>query len=564
MRGAPDLRPDYDIANPDHRAEARENYRAAMQAREIARLERRGPRGRAGAMLLAGGHGWAIHARAYYRPDNEPHHLTGGLPWITDVSLPDLPPPPIPPAPPTILDYPEDQPDDWEPEDGKKKKKKKALTADDLAEMIGRLVRPRTDPGGSIWYYDDGVYHRPAMPWPVWQAAKRLGIDRGLAGQRLRDVLTRYGGRRPTVNTGAPMPYLNCRNGLISLSSIYAGAPELIPHTADLPSITQHPFSFNAAAGCPALDAWLAERADPDVIALIWEVIGQCLNPEISPKRAIYLLGPTNTGKSTLQAVITAILGALHVARVYPAQLSERFVPAQLVGKSANIVAEVGTIGNAQATLLFKAITGGDPIPVERKNKHPYDSLITAVWIMAGNNYPTTGDKTDAFFERMRIVSFDRPITGRLTPPADTLAALTTDDELAGAANRALAGLAASTARGDYLMPASSARHAAAYRLAEDNLGRFMAENYRVTGEHPDFVFRTVFRESYTAWCELEGIPQGRRLVAGKLYREIVTRYQGRVWEGRSGGLGLRGLVRLDAPPANAAQPTAAPDPEPF
>ena len=65
------------------------------------------------------------------------------------------------------------------------------------------------------------------------------------------------------------------------------------------------------------------------------------------------------------------LLGTDNVSSIPLAQLGNRFIGAELLGKLANIVDEIATNGLMQEDEL-KKIVSGDPIQVERKNKDPF------------------------------------------------------------------------------------------------------------------------------------------------------------------------------------------------
>jgi putative DNA primase/helicase len=128
-----------------------------------------------------------------------------------------------------------------------------------------------------------------------------------------------------------------------------------------------------------------------------------------SYKKAYLLKGGGNSGKTTYINLLNShFFGVDNCSNIKLQELiNDRFKPAGLVGKIANIADELskiklGDIGK------FKEITGGGRITVERKFEHPYSYQNKAVLIFATNEYPPVDDVDDAFWQRWEILEFKK------------------------------------------------------------------------------------------------------------------------------------------------------------
>ncbi len=126
-------------------------------------------------------------------------------------------------------------------------------------------------------------------------------------------------------------------------------------------------------------------------------------------KRAYFLKGDRDSGKSTFIRLVTHYLfgpGTCSNISLHDL-LFDRFRLADLDGKIANAYADLADskIGNLG---LFKALTGGDAVTVERKHKDPYSMVNRAVFLFSANRYPKIKGGDDAWWSRWIAVNFDR------------------------------------------------------------------------------------------------------------------------------------------------------------
>ena len=81
-----------------------------------------------------------------------------------------------------------------------------------------------------------------------------------------------------------------------------------------------------------------------------------------------------------------------------------------MYGKTLNISGEVPSSAlPGRALDVFKCVTGGDRIDLERKGSQPFCGIITTKLLFAGNTLPTfvKVDGSDALTERMHILRFE-------------------------------------------------------------------------------------------------------------------------------------------------------------
>lgn len=78
------------------------------------------------------------------------------------------------------------------------------------------------------------------------------------------------------------------------------------------------------------------------------------------------------------------------MSNVSLANFAQKFSPVEMYGKTLNISGEVPSSAlPGRALDVFKCVTGGDRIDLERKGSQPFCGIITTKLLFAGNTLPT-------------------------------------------------------------------------------------------------------------------------------------------------------------------------------
>jgi len=172
------------------------------------------------------------------------------------------------------------------------------------------------------------------------------------------------------------------------------------------------PWPYNPAAYSELLDHTLDRLAcnDPEVRALLEEMVGYCLYRRNELGKAFILIGDKSNGKSTFLHVVKNMLGDANIASLDLKELGDRFKTAELFGKLANIGDDIGDEFIANAS-VFKKLVTGDRVNVERKGQDPFEFNNYAKFLFSANNIPRMKDKTGAVQRRLVIVPFDAKFT---------------------------------------------------------------------------------------------------------------------------------------------------------
>lgn len=302
--------------------------------------------------------------------------------------------------------------------------------------------------------------------------------------------------------------YINLQNGLYCLKTF-----RLVPHRPELYMTTQAPFNYDEKAECPTFRNFLntsfvcAETDIPDesLIRLVVQMIGYCLTPFVDLKASFWLYGASNSGKSTLIKLIKALAGTLHTTLDLNNLGESRFLLATIVDKWVVTCTEA----DSEAKLpdgLFKAMTGGgDELQADVKGKDPITFIPKAKFVWAMNNTPRVMDRTDAIFNRLYFVPFNRTIPKELQI-SDLDERLL--QELPGIFNLAIGAYKQLRKDGQFYRCLQSEQTKAAYRLEMDVPLQF--HQMIVDKPNPDFcVSAQAFFNLWVMWCRERGHQPG-------------------------------------------------------
>ena len=168
------------------------------------------------------------------------------------------------------------------------------------------------------------------------------------------------------------------------------------------------PWDYKPDAYSELADSTLNKLAcgDTAIRALLEECIGYCFYRANTFNKAFILTGDKSNGKSTFLKVLTVLLGEHNVASLDLKNLGDRFSKASLFGKLANIGDDISDEFVPDAS-LFKKITDGGRIQVEKKGQDPFEFNPYVKLIFSANDIPRIRDKTGAVLRHLVIIPFN-------------------------------------------------------------------------------------------------------------------------------------------------------------
>jgi putative DNA primase/helicase len=254
---------------------------------------------------------------------------------------------------------------------------------------------------------------------------RRIEVDAYIRAHTIREI--------PESST-----YLHVvKNGVLDVRSL-----ELKPFSPDYIIFNALPVTYDMNAKAPLFQKFLTEVVplEKDRIVL-QEFAGYCLLKDSRFQKALLLTGRKQNGKSTFLNVISAMLGKKNVSSIPLQNLGDRFAPAQLYNRLANVCADLPDSKLAE-TGTFKKIVAGDLMTAEFKYGQPFEFEPYVKLLFSANKLPDIPKDVEAFLVRWLLVEFPNQFLPN-DPRRDTelTMKLTIPEELSGVLNWALDGL---------------------------------------------------------------------------------------------------------------------------
>lgn len=217
---------------------------------------------------------------------------------------------------------------------------------------------------------------------------------------------------------------INCPSGLYDLEK-----GTLRPHSANYKSIVQWNFIYDEKANCPKIfkflnDVILEEKERRTVL----EMMSELLWKKSTLSKSYFLLGKGGNGKTILRDIIIGIVGETNISGLGFEDFADKYKPADLYGKIANIPDEIDDTKIIKSA-IWKTVTAKKSILAQRKYGQPFNFIPYAKNIMPCNRPPTIDDKSDGTYRRIVPIHFNQTFTHRLTPELKKLGYKKADDE---------------------------------------------------------------------------------------------------------------------------------------
>lgn len=182
--------------------------------------------------------------------------------------------------------------------------------------------------------------------------------------------------------------------------------------------------SYNPFAKKPILggwfdfDKWLGALAcnDKELVALLWQVMNEAINPNRTRKKMVLLVGDGNNGKGTFQALLENLIGRENISNLKPDQFGKEFYLGALEGKVCNIGDDISNKYLDEVSDLM-SIVSGDPVQVNKKGKQPIEARFKLLCIFSGNDLPSARNKTTGWYRRLCIIPFNADFNGETERP---------------------------------------------------------------------------------------------------------------------------------------------------
>lgn len=205
----------------------------------------------------------------------------------------------------------------------------------------------------------------------------------------------------------ASTKYVVVKNGVFNLETW-----QLEDFTPEIITRNKIPVAYILGAYYQVTDKTLNKIAvnDKTIRSILEEILGYILFRRNEFAATFILTGNGSNGKSSYLKIIRQLVGEENASSLDLNELDQRFKTAELFGKLANIGDDIGK-GYIKESSVFKKLSTGETLNVERKGKDPIDFTNYAKLIFSANEMPRINDFTDGLGRRLQIVPFKAKFT---------------------------------------------------------------------------------------------------------------------------------------------------------
>jgi putative DNA primase/helicase len=265
-------------------------------------------------------------------------------------------------------------------------------------------------------------------------------------------------------------------------------------------------YAYNPAAECPMWVDYLQTTFDDEDSRMALQMMfGYILSGKIDKNIGFFLIGRGGDGKSVAAHILRKLVGESQTCCLPFANLGDRFSSYLLTEHKLNLVeelpvsAEVYNISDAEK--IFKMVTDGAVIPVERKFHSPQEKRAKARCVFLANELPSFVDRSNGLWDRLIILPFTHRFRDTDSEKANLKYELET--ELPGIFNWAIAGARKLETLSRFPVPQASKEYLAKHRLACDHEAAFLDE--AVITDPEGFCLKQVLYQNYCQWTKDHG-----------------------------------------------------------
>lgn len=198
---------------------------------------------------------------------------------------------------------------------------------------------------------------------------------------------------------------INFKNGIYDISK-----KKLLPHTPSIFSTIQIPCNWNDSSNisAPTFEAFINRltNGNEGTKILLLQFIGACISniKGYRFKKALFMVGDGDTGKSQLKSLTERLLGKGNYTGIDLTELEERFGTSMLYNKRLAGSSDMSFI-SIKELKQFKKLTGGDSIFTEFKGYTGFDQVYNGLLWFCCNKLPKfSGDNGLWVYDRIIII----------------------------------------------------------------------------------------------------------------------------------------------------------------
>ncbi|HEY8269724.1 MAG TPA: phage/plasmid primase, P4 family [Pseudobdellovibrionaceae bacterium] len=287
---------------------------------------------------------------------------------------------------------------------------KKKPSANAIAEKIIAATTIKTNQFGNPYEYQEGIW-KPLTDAKLvsmaLQAESKADSNRNRRNEMVSYIkAATFHGEihwRQIQSWHIPL-----RNGVFDLVD-----KSLLDHRPEYYLETVLPHDYVPDAKAPrweaALQEWLAD--EPAKIQALQMFFGYVLMSHAKYKKALLGYGESNTGKSQVAKVLEALVGSHNMCSISLNKMGNVRNIAPIKGKMLNLVTELPEFHQLAEGGFKQLVSTEDPIMIDPKYLQPEMYVPFCKHVVFTNTLPQIRDLSDAVFNRLLIIEFNRVIS---------------------------------------------------------------------------------------------------------------------------------------------------------
>lgn len=290
----------------------------------------------------------------------------------------------------------------------------------EIAEEVLKVYQERN---GLLTFFQENFYQWTGSHWKYVEprelttiVAKEFGdLD---AAKKAHD----HKGIVETIRNLVPKGYLSNQplEGINFANGFLTKELKLVPHQPEqgMTYALDYCYRPELAGKCPVFfkyleSSWGKHEDYEAKVQMCREAIATTIfGVTTTFQKAFLLKGVGQSGKSVLLKIIDAMLPLEAKVAIPPTKWSERFMPAQFAGKLLNIAGELDEYSRINGA-VFKQLTTGESMDVERKGQNPFTMNSRCAHWFASNWLPKTRDTSHGFNRRWLILEFTEIVSDK-------------------------------------------------------------------------------------------------------------------------------------------------------
>jgi putative DNA primase/helicase len=312
-------------------------------------------------------------------------------------------------------------------------------------------------------------------------------------------------------------------NGVLDLDQwLLDPRAQLLPHDSRRFVTNALPYEHDPTAECPRLLSFMETMwpTQLDQRREYQKMLGYLLLAENPLQKLFILLGAPRSGKGTTLRLIRSLVGNDSCCAPNLSSLANDFGLDAMLGKSVALVGEMNQQSKLPDVAIdrLKSISGGDVVPVNRKNKGELYLEMPVRFVINCNRLPGFLDPSGALASRIVLFTMWESYLGREDTNLDSALRA----ELPGIAQFALEGLRLLLVEdGAFIAPQSAKNAAAAQRAIQAPTMTFLEACVAPAGPE-DWISSKELYGAYCAWAQEQG---HHPVSSAKLHIELAMRW---------------------------------------